>query len=572
MANPVPVSYSAPAGAVISAGRTAPRIVTGTYTGTGAANAVTLGWAPELVIIKSAGKRAVYHGPLGWHGRSNYLTDLDSDYLVTLTATGFSMTTHADVNADGVEYHYIAITENGTGVVAQTAWIGNVTDNREIEIANRAINLLFVKRDNQLPAALRHECMSTDSSILTTGGSGAYIRSTAHGTATISAATHVNQNDGPATVGEGLEGIAFCESPHCRLVQWVGNGTTVRGIAGGFAPCAALLVRDDGSAPLPEIITDTMPAGTSAPLSTAANNTGRVSLSATGLTLDDTTWNASGVSYAVLLLRPSDAIVAAPAPVASGKYVELSGSSSSIQFGENALLDVGGGPFSLEWYGRRMTSGACIPLWMRGNGTISGTKSANSGEYSWGLFIYPPVDPYSHGWVGDVFRVVHTNYLAGPLVTGEVNTNWYSWNTGVIAPLNEDMHLLLTHDGSGFWRLYLNGVCIKQREMDMTTVQWGERSNAGTGAHDAIIGARLTAADVLADSRQMRVYLNRIYSRELSADDVRRRYARAVLGQSVPDVTPLEEWAYTDGSGTTLSATNNSANDAVIAGGTWGDR
>jgi len=133
--NPAPVSYSAPAGAVISAGRTAPRIVTGSYTGTGAANAVTLGWAPELVIIKSAGKRAVYHGPLGWHGRSNYLTDLDSDYLVTLTATGFSLTTHADVNADGVEYHYIATAENGTGVVAQTAWIGNITDNREIESA-----------------------------------------------------------------------------------------------------------------------------------------------------------------------------------------------------------------------------------------------------------------------------------------------------------------------------------------------------------------------------------------------------------------------------------------------------
>lgn len=571
MANPVPVTYSAANGAVLG-GKTAPKVAVGSYVGTGAAQDVTLGWRPDLVVVRGGSRAAVYHTSLGWHDRSNYLINDDSLYMVTFSATGFSVNaSRLDVNQAGTTFHYLAIADNGSGLLQDTAWIGNLTDGRQIEVADNLIDLVFVKRDSPRAAAIKHRAMPDNVSMLSTGGAGTYIRRIAHGTIEIDASLPVNENDGPATVGEGMEGVAFCRSPFSRLVTWTGNGAATRQIAAGITPSWGLIIRSDGSAPLPEIVTSTAAPGTSFPLSATAANTGRVSLAADGISLDSATFNASGVSYAALLLAEYDPAVSEPAPAVSGKYLQLSGSSSAIRFGKNAALDVGGGPFSLEWFGRRMTSGACIPLWMRGNGTISGTHASNAGEYSWGLFVYPPVDPYSHGWQGDVFRIVHSNYLAATLT--ESDTNRYSWNTGIVAPLNEDMHLVLTHNGAGLWKLYLNGRCIKQRDMDMTTVQWGQRSNAGTGNHDALIGARMAATgETLYDSRQMRIYLARIYARALSSDDVRARYRRAVQGASVPDVQPAEEWAFTDGSGATLTATINTANNATVVGGTWGDR
>lgn len=573
MATPQPVSYSVPSSPIIS-GRTCPRISVGTYTGSGAAQSVSLGWRPDLVIIKGGIHAAVYHTSLGWHDRSNYLINDDSLYMVSFTDTGFALTSAADVSEAGAPFHYIAISDNGAGLLSETAWIGNLTDNRRINVGNDLIDLVFVKRDSPRPAAIKHRNLAANVSLLGNGGSGTYIRSIQGGDIIIDGSLPVNENDGPATVGEGMEGVAFCRSQFSRLVSWTGDGTAGRVIATGITPAWCLLIRNDGSAPLPEIVSSTAPAGSSLPIAAAAPNTGRVaSLSSSGLTLGDATWNASGVSYTALVLVAESPSVAQASPVVSGKYVELSGSSSAIQFGKNAALDVGDGPFTIEWYGRRMSSGACIPLWMRGNGTINGTKAANAGEYSWGLFIYPPVDPYNHGWQGDVFRVVHTNYLAGPLVSGEINTNWYSWNTGIVAPINKDMHLMLTHDGKGLWHLYQDGKCIKQREMDMTSSTWGSRTNAGTGNHDALIGARMAASgSTLYDSAQMRVYLARIYGRQLSSSDVRKRYEKAVLGSPVGDVSPLEEWAFTEGAGTTLAATNNSANNATIVNGTWGNR
>lgn len=572
MANPVPVTYSnqeSPvAGGRISARQ--PRIVVGTYVGNGTSRVVSLGFRPDFVITRGGNARALYASPFGWHGRANGLNNTDSTAGMRLDDSGFWVSWGSEGNSSGVTYHYIAIQDNGSGVFEQTAWIGNTTNNRVIDWTRSPPELVIVKRDSTRAGVIKHRGMSDNVSLLTTGTTGSHIRALRDRGIRIDDSNNVNENNGPATIGEGLEGFAFNQHDCVQLVHWIGDGTTAREVPTRFAPAWALLMRNSAGTPYPEIVSATMNANASAGLAAGAFVSGRVSgLTPSGIVLGDETWNAAGVSYTALVLKSSATGLSKPAPKIAGKYVELSGTASAITFGKNAALNVGASPFTLEWYGRRLTTGAIVPLWLRGNGSRDGTKAANAGEFSWGLFSYPPVDPYSHGWTGDVLRVVHSNYMAAGLT--ESDTNQYSWNTGVLTPTG-DMHLMLTHNGTGTWRLYLNGEICKQREMDMTTTKWLQRSNAGAGTHDAVIGARMTAADELADSAAVRLYLARIYSSELTDAQCRARYQRAVLGMQTQETTPLEEWACTDGSGTTLSATYNAANNATISGGTWGNR
>jgi hypothetical protein len=546
------------------------RVAVGTYAGTGSAQSINLGFRPDLVIVKGGSRSACYQGRLGWHDRSGYLDAIDSDYLISLNADGFAVTTAADANENGATFHYLAIADQGAGLLQQTAWMGNQTDSRIVQFTERAeIKLAIVKRDSVRDPVLRHSGMAANVSMLTTGGTGTYVRAFGNGALTIDGSNYTNELNGSLQRGEGIEGFAFCDAPGLALVHWTGDGTTDRQIAAGFAPVWCLLIRNDGSAPLPEIVATTMAAGASAPLSAAAFNSGRVdALTATGLTLGDTTWNASGVSYSALFLAAATGDAPAiPAP--TGNYLALAGTTSSVQFGDAAALDVGGegNAFSLEWHGRRNASGVHTPLFVRGNSTQSGTHASNAGEYSWGLSVYQPVDGFGHGWVGDVFRIIHGNYMAVTL--SESNTTYYSWCTGIVAPI-DDMHVVVTHNGSGLWRLYLNGQLVKQREINMNS--FGSRANSGSGTHDAVIGARLSAADALLDSRSIRLYGARVYDSELTREQARTRYRIAVLQEAATDVTPLEEWACTDGSGAVLSATNDPALDGTIVGGTWGAR
>lgn len=544
--------------------------MTGQYTGNGTAQTVTLGWKPDLVLVKASGRGLMYRGRFGWHDRSNYLVNDDSILGVTLAADGFSVNSFAGLNASGETFHWVAIQDNGSGMLQQTAWIGNALDYRTIGGFRASPLLMFVKRDSTLTPALRHTGMAADKSLKVTGGTPAgWIRSFTESGFVVSFLSEVNQNNN-AQMGEGIEALAFVQHDTTALTHWTGDGAASREIVAGFAPCMVMLIRNDGLAPLPDIKTDTMAANATVPFAASATVTTRTSgFTADGIALAGTDWNATGVSYSALFLRRSETAVDDLAPVPSGNYVELSGAASGIEFGTNALLDVGGGPFSLEWYGRRLTSGALVPLWIRGNTTDSGTLAANAGEASWGIYSYPPVDPQGHGWLGDSIRVIHKNYMSALL--NETSVNYYDWNTGIVMP-TDDVHIILTHNGAGKWLLYLNGVLAKQREIDMTAPTYGTRTNGGAGVHQAGIGVRYDAAGTKADSQAMRLYLARIYNVELTQAQVRARYRRAVLGRNATDVAPLEEWACTDGAGSILTATNNATNNATITGGTWGVR
>lgn len=563
-------SFTTSSNSYIAAGAYKPIVTVGSYVGSGSSFSITLSKTPDFFIIKGAGKAAVYHARFGWYGRSNYLVNADSAYLLSLTSGGVSITSNSNVNALGVTYHWIAISDNDSGFFSQTAWIGNAKDNRKIDVTNIPIEFLFVKRDNPLPACFFHKYTQDSACLVSTGGTAAHVRRIADGGFVVSSGANGNENNGPATVGEGIEGFAFCKSNISKVIHWTGDGSTSRVLPVGVTPAFALLTRDDGAAPLPEFVFKTMSSGASAPISTAANNTGRVQgISSAGITLSDSTWNETGVVYTALCIAESSSNVSAQ-PTASGKYLSLSGSGSGIRHGKNANLSgVSSGAFTLEWYGKRISTGVIVPLWLCGNGSYNGTQSANAGEFSYGLYLYPPVDPYNHGWVGDTFRVIQGNYMASTLT--ESNTNYYSWNTGVVAPTG-DMHVMLSHNGVGRWRLWVDGRLAKQRDMDMTAFAYGTRTNAGTGLHDSVLGAQIDAADTMINSANVTLYGKRIYKRELSLRECIVRYKKSVLGLPISDVQPYEAWDFSADSGSTLLAQNSSSNNAVIYNGTWGNR
>lgn len=239
-------SYACGSGGVIAGGRfnTKPIIATGSYTGNGSSQAITLGFRPDVVFTNAGGQYLIWHGPYGWHGRSNRIFAAESiSNGITLTDTGFTVGSHANVNASGADFDYLAIANNTTDLLAITSWMGNLTDNREISFTKSKAEFAFVKRDSGRPAVLKHAGMADDFSILADANpSGAFIRQLLSYGLKINGDVKVNELNGPATIGEGIESVAFFDAPEIDRVTWVGNNTSNRAISVAFEPCAYLLI------------------------------------------------------------------------------------------------------------------------------------------------------------------------------------------------------------------------------------------------------------------------------------------------------------------------------------------
>lgn len=574
MATPTNESYTVDTGNPVAGGRflRLPQIATGSYTGNGASQSINVGFKPDLVIVKCASQYLIWHGDFGWHGRSNRLHAAESiSNGITFNATGFDVGSHANVNVSAGDFDYLAIADNNSGFLKITSWIGNLTDNREIAFLSSTPEFVWVKRDSTRPGIFCHKDLAAGVSI--TGDATAYsnfIKALLTYGIRINAHVNVNELDGPATIGEGIECVAFMPSNFMQVVSWTGNGSTTRSIATNFTPCAMFMFRNEGTTSQPAFKSNTMAANEIGFLQNLANNTTRIGpLTGNSIDLIDATYNATGISYTAVCFK-ANALPTYEQFVFNStiKGVQLSGSSSRIEIGNDASLDVGTGAFSIEWHGK-LTSlpSQAIPLFMRGecdNGTV-----ANAGRMSWGVFAYPPVDPYAHGWVGHTIRIVHTNYYAATLT--ESDTNYYCWNTGKVIRADEEMHIIVTHDGSGKWNLFLNGEMIKDRDMNLEVPAFGNRSNGGSGTHKVASGARFSSAGTATDAAPMTVYCLRVYNQRLSIAQAIARYKKAVFGIAVADVTPLEAWDFTVGTGTTLTALN-AANNATIIGGTWVNR
>lgn len=128
----------------------------------------------------------------------------------------------------------------------------------------------------------------------------------------------------------------------------------------------------------------------------------------------------------------------------------------------------------------------------------------------------------------------------------------------------------MADNGSGRWRLYINGRLVKQRNIDMAGVTLtddaGTRSNAGAGTgHTTMFGARWSGS-AAGNLARMTMCGASVYGSELTPAQARQMWRRNFLADtSQADITPVERWLADDASGTSWPATISAANNGTIS-------
>ena len=570
-----------------------PIIVSGSYTPSGSGGAfINLGFDPDYVFVcADAVRYPVWRCNINWYGRTDHFyAGLSKNLITSFRDGGFTVTNDAKVGAAGTTYYYLAVKDNGSGILKQTNLFGNGqarTLNNWLT-ANPA--LLMVKRDNANAMVLvAPSTMAAGTSPRADGqGPSTGIKSITAGEIVMSDAVDVNELNGPAGFGEAINYLAWMPSPFLQVTSYTGNNTAGRAIALNFQPEFVMIVRNDGVTKGPQICLGAFPSGTSCPLSnnaSALTTTSRLVITPTGVTVDaDTGVNESGVVYTVFALKKSQApVLKIEAPLPRVRpAVYLSGVDSYIDCGTSDTLKLVGA-CSFVWQGAIRWQdyvGADCPLIVRAANEAAGPGT--QGNVSWGLTGYQRV-------IGDVFspqssvdykgvalRVICSNFF-DLYETGNSNpeapSNWdirYSpFNSGMLIPEGVRHQWVVTHNGTGLWRLYLNGEMVKERRINMVTEISAQNINSPAGQR-TVIGARAVSNNTtIKNSVEMLFELARVYSVELTPAQAKAIYRRKFLGYEITDVTTsmVEEWDAKNVTGMTLTATVNSANSGAIKNG-----
>ncbi len=131
----------------------------GSYVGNGAASQSVLGlaFAPAYVLVLPLGPNPAYQRSSAMAGGLSLDFDLsagDTDRIQALLGAGFQVGPHADVNAAGQSYHYVAWKATA-GRLAVGAYSGDGGDNRSIAGAGFRPELVIAKRAGASGAVLK---------------------------------------------------------------------------------------------------------------------------------------------------------------------------------------------------------------------------------------------------------------------------------------------------------------------------------------------------------------------------------------------------------------------------------
>lgn len=551
------------------------RIATGKYIADGTSQYFETGFRPDLVIIKGGARSSCFWTDEAWCSRSNsFSPQLSNKQGVAVDDRGFRIGNSSFIGTSTVIYHWLAIADDGEQALETTSWQGNGLSPTTYALnTQKTPALAIIKRDTAASPIGRH-VSSTISTKLDGAGSAnnQFILGLGVGTITVDGQNEVNELDIPARLGEGCALAAFFGGSNSAVVSWVGDGVAGRTIGSGLSSIkAALFYPENGSSPI-RLKTDTVADGAVLLLNSDQPGQDQLTFSGGNLVIGpDTTLNTSGVTYRAVVFG-ADSGISFPAPAISTfkagsgrKVVYLPGRdvASRIELGTSDSLKIDGA-LSLEWMGQLLyqdTTNAqpsnVGPLILRHGGDIT-----VQGNLSWGLMALH-VNDEPQGLSGPSLNPVVTNVFTNGPFSSIVN----NWRTGILPPRgNRYMHWLVTHDGLGGWKFWLNGKLVKQRQINLVTVNGNPNIQSGAG-HRTTVGARWDGSAYIEPCR-MRFGLARVYSRALTTDEVQRRFARAALGTSAADVSDfVEEWDAANASGTALPATKVSANNGLIVNG-----
>jgi hypothetical protein len=539
--------------------------VVDTFVGNGTRQTISLGWEPEYVAIFGSTTSAPMQRFFdGFSGRSHpYTSGIDGFNAIRLTKTGFTVNRHASVNRNGDTFYYLALARSSDLKMALASWMGNGLSGRVITLDDATVDpdMVLVKRDNSRAGVIRIDGQDTGNlsgtALLVTGA----LTGFAPGEFVVSADLNVNEVNYASDLGEGIDALAIQVGANTVAGTFTGNGAASQAISVGWRPAAVFIYKLSGTAVQARVKVDGMPTDSAAGVnSTTGLLTGAVEISADGFTVKGgTNTNAALYGYTAIRAHGTPPIAAPVVRKSGKKAILLPGSNSRINCGSSDTLAIDGA-LTIEFLGGVEPSSAnvSIPMLTRGLNTEA------AGGYSWGLAaLYWPGG--SGDWPGPEMTVVTGTELQVSDLTVEME---HTWRTGILPLYGTVQHWVITNDGAGKWRLYRNGILVKQRETDLTALDPPIANIDSQSGHYTTIGALRHAGGYI-NSGRMRFMSSRVYSRDLTASECKSRFLRAGRGSSESDVTSglVEEWDAANASGSSLPATINAANNGSIVNG-----
>lgn len=561
-----------------------PKTLTGTYTGNGTTQSVSVGFRPTLVIVKgNTTQAAVYASESSFMLRTDHFTNINSmseEFGITITDTGFTVGNDNKVNGNTIAYYYFAYCDNGSDNLLQANWAGNAQSGRTVELfKRRKIAGIIAKRDSAKSAvwivgdkASNYWYNGTSNAIST----GTTLDSET-GILTVGAGDEINQWSG--LLGEGVVALALAkESEAVHVMTYTGTGAA-RSITLPFEPECVFLMPRDTTVATSRIWISSFPAGNWASLSTTGLGTGEFSVSGSKLTFSGATQNATGLEYAIFAFRKLRNTTYFPRnqlPIMKRKSVELV-SGGYIDCGTSDTLKISGA-ITMEWFGTvycpdktQYTGSADIdtaagnqdkltPLIFRSSGA-----DMADGAVSFGMAVAAgtvSVDSYR-----DASLLVAPHDYWGMLqsnASGDLDN--HPIQTGYVIRENENVHIVATHAGNGHWAIYVNGDPVKERKRDTLLASTPRANVTGYIGHKTVIGGRLRDGSIV-NANGCSVRLARIYSRALTEHEVKNNYL-SLFGKANEASDFVEQWDASNATGTTLIATNNVANNGTIVSGT----
>lgn len=553
-----------------------PIIVSGSWTGTATDSMVELGFDADLVIVKGASQYAVFITRDTWTGGAIGFGNVsvaggDAGVFPLLIKTGIRLpASFTSLNANGTTYYYVAIKDNGSGILRTFQWNGfrnktvGAPDNQGATsntvsmdlIAGTYPELVYIKRD---AASATHEgvwatptwskkdtAVAVDNTLLTVASEGTFSLSTN---------VAVNENDG-GNLGEATHCFSLHRSgTYWELSSYIGTGAqqTVQcqaDIAAAFVIPQAAQAMEFWLAGM---------GSSSASGSNSALNASRLSITGSSVTIGaDASVNTAGTTYvlAVLYETPSPDMTVRPRTVRGG--VRLT-STARISCGTDASLSIAGA-HSLEWVGSITdATGEVFIMGRGGNGTTGSRGTPVSGSFNFAM---------AHT-VGDGGLEICTSDQFSAEATAASKQK--RWRTGIILRPWEDYHILYTHDGTDEWILYINGVPVKWRRLPMSV--FGLNGITATAGLTMSFGARISSGSWVGTDVTTHRF-GRLYNRKLTQSEAKRMYQRHFLAVNLADLSDtatalVEEWKFRDVSGTTVAATKSSANNGTVSAGSW---
>lgn len=530
------------------------RVAIGTYLSDGARRTIDLGFRPKQVFIKGDTTENLAHRSDNiWVARTNVLA-ADDSFLDGVGFFGDEILIGVDlaINTSGVRYYWCALGEDGAEDFETVSYMGNATAGHVLNTRFAKTPIAVVtKRDSTLAGVLKIPGVAMTADLTGTAVSECYSDIGA-GTLTLTAVTNVNQYTS-AGLGEGIDSLILYGG-NAKVVTWA-SGTSGQFIDCGGDPMAALIFRTDTTGVPAHFITRDMSAA--APITNLGIAANTATLEPGGILLGSSSTLRTGTFYALVFCRKDTAAKVSPPEIIvrerKAVYLPGRGTAAKVDCGtSDATLKIDGA-ITIEWNGvvwhDQYNGESHAHLLERGIG-----PAATPGAYSWGVL---GVSKKDSSWSGPQLACIPTNDFgdAAPLDTSV-------WRTGIVMPYGLPFQMTAVHEGSGRWLMYLNGVLVKQRRINLAT-----NIASGTG-HRTQFGARRNTADS-ADTQYQRMAIlsARVYSAALSSSQVASRFVRELMGSSETDITGnlAELWDARNASGTSLPASVTSANNGTIS-------